>query len=163
MRYSCKNGLVGASALGRGFTLIEVMIVVAIVAILATIALPAYNDYIRRGQLQEAFVHLADYRVKLEQYFQDNKNYGATAGTACGTGAAYANWNTFAPTGAKYFTFACATSNTGQSFVVTATGSGGLTTGYDYSIDETGAKRTTAFKGASVTANGWCTRSPTDC
>ena len=147
----------------RGFTLIEVMIVVAIIAILASLALPAYNDYIRRGQLQEAFVHLADYRVKMEQYFQDNKNYGATAGTVCATGNAYANWNTFAPTDAKYFTFGCATANTGQTFTVTATGNGGLTTGYDYTIDETGAKKTTKFKGGSVTSDGWCTRSSTGC
>ena len=163
MRHSRKNASCYPTLTERGFTLIEVMIVVAIIAILATVALPAYNDYIRRGQLQEAFVHLADYRVKMEQYFQDNKNYGATAGTVCATGAAYANWNTFAPTGAKYFTFACATANTGQTFVVTATGNGGLTTGFDYTIDETGAKRTTKFKGSSVTTDGWCTRSPTGC
>ena len=163
MRHSCRNSSCNLTLAELGFTLIEVMIVVAIIAILATVALPAYNDYIRRGQLQEAFVHLADYRVKMEQYFQDNKNYGATAGTVCATGAAYANWNTFAPTGAKYFTFACATANTGQTFVVTATGNGGLTTGFDYTIDETGAKRTTKFKGSSVTTDGWCTRSSTGC
>ncbi|HMN20326.1 MAG TPA: type IV pilin protein [Ottowia sp.] len=38
----------------RGFTLIEVMIVVAIVAILAAVALPSYNEYIRRGHRAEA-------------------------------------------------------------------------------------------------------------
>lgn len=159
MRHSYKYVSGGVSKPDHGFTLIELMIVVAIVAILATVALPAYNDYIRRGQLQEAFVHLADYRVKMEQYFQDNKNYGAT----CGTGAAYANWNTFVPTDAKYFTFACATANTGQTFTVTATGNGGLTTGFDYTIDETGAKRTTSFKGSSVNTQGWCTRSSSGC
>ena len=51
----------------RGFTLIEVMIVVAIVAILATIAMPSYRDYLRRGQVPEAMTYLSDYRVKLEQ------------------------------------------------------------------------------------------------
>ena len=146
-----------------GFTLIEVMIVVAIIAILASLALPAYNDYIRRGQLQEAFVYLADYRVKMEQYFQDNKNYGAVGGTACATGAAYASWNGFAPPERKHFNFGCVTANNGQEFTVSATGSGGLTTGYDYSIDHLGTKRTTQFKGSAVTVNGWCTRSASGC
>ena len=54
-----------------GFTLIEVMIVVAIVAILAGIALPSYLDYVRRGQIQEGTTALADGRVKMEQFFQD--------------------------------------------------------------------------------------------
>jgi len=159
VRHSRKNASCYPTLAERGFTLIELMVVVAIIAILASLALPAYNDYIRRGQLQEAFVHLADYRVKMEQYFQDNKNYGAT----CGTGAAYANWNTFAPMNTKYFTFACATANSGQTFVVTATGNGGLTTGFDYTIDELGTKRTTNFKGSSVNTLGWCTRSSTGC
>lgn len=160
MRHSCKDGIGGASALGRGFTLIEMMIVVAIIAILASIALPAYNDYLRRGQMQEAFVHLADYRVKLEQYYQDNKNYGATAGTACATGASYSTWNTFVPGNTRYFDFGCVTSNTGQGFTVTATGrAGSLTNGYDYTITDTGDKTTIRFGGSAVALPCWATRS----
>ena len=159
MRQICGNENAAWRGLGWGFTLIELMIVVAILAILASIALPSYNDYIRRGQMQEAFVHLADYRVKLEQYFQDTKNYGAVAGTVCATGSAYSNWNTFVPGGVKHFDFGCATSNTGQSFVVTATGrAGGLTDGYVYTINELGTKVTTIFKGATVNLPCWATR-----
>jgi len=54
----------------RGFTIIELMIAVAIIAILAAIALPAYNDYIQRGKLTEAFTGLADFRVRMEQFYQ---------------------------------------------------------------------------------------------
>ena len=63
-----------------GFTLIELMITVAIVAILASIAMPSYQAYVRRGQLADAFKSLADMRVKMEQYYQDNKFYGTDLG-----------------------------------------------------------------------------------
>ena len=59
----------------RGFTLIELMIAVAIVAILAAIAIPSYTEYVRRGRVTEAFAALSGMRVKMEQYFQDNRTY----------------------------------------------------------------------------------------
>ncbi len=52
----------------RGFTLVEALITVAIVSILASIALPAYTDYITRSKLVEATTSLSDMRVRLEQY-----------------------------------------------------------------------------------------------
>ncbi len=68
----------------QGFTLIEVMIVVVIVAILSSVAYPAYTDYVRRRQLQEAFTNLANYRIQMEPYYQDNRRYTATtASTTC--------------------------------------------------------------------------------
>lgn len=72
----------------RGFTLIEVMIVVAIVAILSMIAIPSYRDYIIRGQLTEATTALQSYRAMMERYFQDNRTYAAKGGFTppCQTG-----------------------------------------------------------------------------
>jgi type IV pilus assembly protein PilE len=136
-----------------GFTLIEVMIVVAMIAILAAIALPSYRDYVRRGQLPEAFTALADYRIKLEQYFQDNKNYGTTNGGACANGANAPSWNTFVPQGQKNFTYSCVTSVSG--YTLTATGSGGMVDGHVYTINENNAQTTTQFKGSAVTKNCW--------
>ena len=147
-----------------GFTLIEVLITVAIIGILAAVALPAYTDYVRRGQLPEAFSQLADYRTKLEQYYQDNRNYGTSA--ACAADTTASNWNNFAPSSAKYFTFSCATGTktgdtTQQSYTVTATGRSGNAVGYVYTIDQDGNRATTRFKGASSTATCWLTKSAT--
>lgn len=144
-----------------GFTLIEVMIVVAIVAILAAVALPSYNDYIRRGELPEAFNALSDYRTKMEQYYQDNRNYGTAA---CADNATAGTWNTFVPTGAKYFTYACAVNTAAgdssqQSYTITATGSAGRATGHVYTINQNGNRTTTQFKGSAVTASCWLTAS----
>src|ERR1700674_4881311 len=69
----------------KGFTLVELMIVVAIIAILASIAVPAYNGYILRGKFAEAAGALAATRVKMEQYYQDNRAYSAS-GVAAGGG-----------------------------------------------------------------------------
>src|SRR4051812_35807009 len=58
-----------------GFTLIEILIAVAIVGILAAIALPSYNQYVVRGKLAEAYSSLLSARVQSEQWFQDNRTY----------------------------------------------------------------------------------------
>ena len=68
-----------------GFTLIEVMIVVAIVAILAAVAMPAYNEYVMRGRLSDAHAGLMTKRVELEQFFQDNRTYVGYDCTSNGT------------------------------------------------------------------------------
>ena len=57
-----------------GFTLIEVMITIAVIAILAAVALPNYVEYVTRSRLVEAKTNLSDMRTRMEQFFLDNRN-----------------------------------------------------------------------------------------
>lgn len=137
----------------NGFTLIELMITVAVVAILARIAFPAYSSYVARGKIADALSGLADYRVKMEQYFQDNRNYG-TASSNCPVAAQ----------ASQYFTYACSVGADTPSVSYTATatsiaGAVGAATGdYTYSINEANVKSTTKFKGGAVTKACWLIR-----
>ncbi len=68
----------------RGFTLVELMIVVAIVALLAAIAVPNYRDYVRRAKVTEITSALMQYRAWMEQFYQDQRGYSAAGTTECG-------------------------------------------------------------------------------
>ena len=133
------------------------MIVVAIIAIMAAVVLPSYTGYIKRGRLTEATSKLADLRTRMEQFYQDNRNYG-TLGAACGVSPTSNN--------SSYFTYTCyltsdpnATTQTDdQSFVLHAVGTGSMA-GYEYTIDQQSAKRTRAFVEASgLPVACWITR-----
>jgi type IV pilus assembly protein PilE len=110
-----------------GFTLIELMIVLAIVGILAAIALPSYNAYIIRGRIPDATTNLASKRVRMEQFFQDNRTYvGATAGDADTTSSAY-------------FDFSADATRTATGYTLTARGKGSMA-GFTYTVDQANAK-----------------------
>ena len=141
-----------------GFTLIELMVTIAIVAIISSVAIPAYSDYVRRGQLPEAFSQLSDYRVKMEQYYQDNRNYGAAA---CADVAGGPTWSTFSPTNKKYFNYACVlpvTVPVGQSYTITATGSTAAAVGHIYSVNQSGVQTTTLLKNTVVAKTCWAAK-----
>jgi type IV pilus assembly protein PilE len=150
------------SSAARGFTLIEVMIVVAIVAILSAVALPAYGDYVRRGQLPEAFSGMADLRVKMEQYYQDNRNYGAAQCADAGPPSWSGGDGTLTYSGSDparaLFTFACRLDAGGQGYTIIATGNTGRAVGHVYTITQGNARGTTRFKGNVVAAGCWLSK-----
>lgn len=66
----------------RGYTLIEMMITVAIIGILAAVAIPVYNGYTRTGKEAEAKAGLSTVALLEEQYFAENRAYVAGANAA---------------------------------------------------------------------------------
>ncbi len=143
-----------------GFTLIEVMIVVAIIGILSAVAYPSYTEYVRRGQISEAFTNLSSFRAKMEQYYQDNRNYGSS-GTTCANDSSASAWNGFAST--DYFSYTCTTSASGQAFSIVAKGTTGGAKDSWYAIDNEGHRTTTKYKGSDVSpaASCWLTKGTT--
>ncbi len=120
------------------------MITVAIVAILASLALPSYTAYIQRGRVPAALDALGSFYTRMEQRYQDTGNYGTAA---C----------SLTPAAATNFALSCVlTGNNGQGFTATAAGSGSMA-GYSYTITHQGARATTAHpKGGNN--NCWTTR-----
>jgi type IV pilus assembly protein PilA len=68
----------------KGFTLIELMIVVAIIGILAAIAIPAYQEYIARSQASEAMQLLAGAKAPMAEYFGDKGRWPGGPGSVMG-------------------------------------------------------------------------------
>jgi len=158
MNHTSKSPAIPARHRAAGFTLVELMITVAIIGILAAVALPSYKNYVRRGQQPEAFNALSDFRTKMEQYYQDNRNYGTTT---CASSTTANSWNTFSPSGAKYFSYACVPvtasgDTTPQSYTITATGIAGIVNGDKYTIDQNGNRTTTVFKGVTLSTPAAC-------
>ena len=121
----------------RGFTIIELLIVMAILAILAAIALPAYNDYVQRSKITEAFTGLWDFRVRMEQFYQDNRRYDGAGLNGCGV----------AGPNSKYFTYLCEPGLApSQTYTITATGiaNQGLTN-FVYTLNENNVRATTTL------------------
>ena len=140
----------------NGFTLVELLIVVAIIGIIAAIAVPQYSDYITRSKLAEATATLSETRVKLEQYFQDNRTY--VGACAAGTVAPL-------PTG-RYFTYTCPTL-TATTFVVQATGVAGEgMTGFTFTINQANTRATTATPatwGSNTSTTCWISKKSGGC
>jgi type IV pilus assembly protein PilE len=148
----------------RGFTLIELMITVATLAIIAAVALPNYLDYVTRGKIVEATAGLNDMRVRMEQYYADARQY-PTACVASASGPAPAG-KLYLPASTKYFSFACTL--TATTYTVTATGRPSMgMSGFVYTIDQASVRTTASlpsgWAGAGAGSSCWITRKSGDC
>lgn len=144
---------------GAGFTLIEVMITVAIIAIIAAVALPNYIEYLTRSRIVEAKTNLSDMRTRLEQYFFDNRAY-PTACIAAAAGPAGAG-NIYKPASAKFFGVTCALTPT--TYTVTATGTGSMA-GFVYTVNEANTHATTGTGAwGKTSATCWISRKDGSC
>ena len=112
-----------------GFTLIELMIAVAIVGILTMVALPAYKDYVKRGKLTEAFNQLSACSVTFGQYYQDNRTYTGTSAPTCAS--------------TQNFTYTVSGPSS-TSYSLVATGSTTTVTGFTFTLTDQGVRATTA-------------------
>lgn len=128
-----KKGRDMQSTRQRGFTLVELMIVVAIVAILASIALPAYQDQVRRGHRAAAQTQMMDIATRQQQFFLANRSYATSL----------ANLNYALPTevAAKY-NAAVAADNaaTPPTFTITFTATGSQSADGNLTLNNAGVK-----------------------
>ncbi|MBT0571734.1 fimbrial assembly protein [Curvibacter sp. CHRR-16] len=133
------------------------MITVAIVGILAAVALPAYSDYVLRGNIASMTNELLAVRAKMETYYQDNRTYASTS-------SATAPCTTTAVSYSKpTYTIACS-SITSTTFTATATGSGTMA-GFVYTITQADAKTSTLPSkwGGTTGSSCWLTKKGDSC
>ncbi len=122
-----------------GFSLIELMIAVAVIGILTAVALPSYNGYMMRARLTEAFTGLAGAQPKMEQYWSNNRKYEDFDDPAL----------KLMPANSDHFTFEL-TESSASGYLLTATGQGAAD-GFVFTIDQNGNRATTAAP------DGWAT------
>jgi len=110
----------------RGFTLIELMMVVVILAVLLAIAVPAYRDQVLKGNRAVAKAKLLDLAARQEQFIADNKVYSNTlavfTGLATTDAGVDSNFNWLASNSAeRVYTIAVTTTSANMNYVLTAT------------------------------------------
>jgi type IV pilus assembly protein PilE len=140
-----------------GFSLIELMVVVAIVGILTAIAIPAYGGYVMRSRLVEAFSGLGAAQTSVEDYWSNSHTY-------VGFDTVDATHPRRLPPDSANFTFSLDSSVTSDSaYTVLATGHGPVD-GFVFTIDQNGKRATRAAPiGYGTSTTCWIDRKGSQC
>ena len=147
----------GRETRAGGFTLIELMITVAIVAILAAIALPAYKESVAKGRRAEAVSVLSQAALWAERFYAENYRYDQNTAGAAATGATGLFASRFpqvpaAPNAATY-TIALTASTNDMSIAMTPTGAMANDRCGTYTINQLGVKSLTGYASSFADVN----------
>ncbi|BCL76546.1 prepilin-type N-terminal cleavage/methylation domain-containing protein [Jeongeupia sp. HS-3] len=132
-----------------GFTLIELMVTIAIIGILASIALPAYGNYVKKSKARTAGADLASLSLAVENIYQKTLTYPTKATAAVATTVA----TTWTPAQTNDFDYTYL-SAAGANYTLTATGKGGMT-GCTLTLNSAGARTPTAAVAACGGLGKW--------
>jgi type IV pilus assembly protein PilE len=150
-----RSAAVSRACRQRGFTMLELMMVVVVVALLAAIALPSYTDYIMRSRITEATSGLSDARQRAEQWFLDNRDYT----NACSNAIAAVNPQI------KTFVLSCpGGKQSSTAYLIQADGQGPMS-GFQYTVNEANAKITVAVPSGwtKPSVNCWAVKKDGSC
>ena len=103
-----------SSRRSEGFTLLEIMMAVALVAVLASIAIPSYQQYGRKAKRAEAIASLLNMQLQQEKWRANNNSYNATASQIGAPGSAYYSFSVTNAGASSYTLIAAAIAGTSQ-------------------------------------------------
>lgn len=121
----------------RGFTLIELMIATAVIAILAAIAYPSYQQYVDRANRSSVQQYMMLVASRQEQFLLDNREYALDSGALVALGLSPAP----AEVSQNYDVSVAAVSGVAPSYLITATGKGRMVGDEDLTLDHRGVKK----------------------